>query len=116
MTATFQFSTVEEVPVFSISGYVDDTLGKELTQEIGKCLREGKRNFIFEFSGCPLINSLGISHILEITLKVTEDFQGILVLVSVPQVVMKVLKLAGVIPQAQLADSIQNALAIIKPS
>jgi len=114
MAATFQVTMVEGVPVFVVSGYVDEALGTALNQETSRLLQEGKRNFIFEFSGCPLINSLGISQILEITIKITEDFQGILVLVAVPQVVMKVLKLSGVVAQAQLAENIPGALAFLK--
>lgn len=114
MAATFQVSMMGEIPVITISGYFDEDLGRALAKETGKCLQNGKRHFLFEFSGCPLINSLGISHLLEITIQISEDYQGVLVLIAVPQVVRKVLKLASIVPQAKMAESIQEALAILK--
>ncbi|MFZ2957909.1 MAG: STAS domain-containing protein [Candidatus Ozemobacteraceae bacterium] len=110
MEASIRKFDQESVPTFVVTGYFDEDLGKELNAQIDIGLIQGKNHVIVDFSACPVINSLGVAQLLELTVRVDEDFAGKIFLVGVSPVIVKVLRLAGVVPQANLVDSLTTAL------
>jgi len=108
--ATINLNETEGIPVFAVSGYFDEALGKELNARADPLLMQGKNRLIIDLGGSPVMNSLGVAQLLELTVRVVEDFAGKLYLVGVAPVVVKVLNLAGVLPQAELVDSLSAAV------
>ncbi|HNV68047.1 MAG TPA: STAS domain-containing protein [Candidatus Ozemobacteraceae bacterium] len=97
-------------PVYSIHGYFDEAIGRELNALADQQLIKGKVCLIVDLTDCPVMNSMGVAQLLELTVRVVEDFAGHLLLVGVNSVVLKVIKLAGVVPQAELSQTLTQAL------
>ena len=110
MSATINLAETDGIPIFTVSGYFDEDLGKELNVKADPLLVQGKTRLIIDLSKSPVVNSLGVAQLLDLTVRVVEDFAGKLYLVGVAPVVVKVLKLAGVLPQAELVDSLPAAM------
>ncbi len=108
--AVIQAGEQEGIPVFTVNGYFDEGLGKELNTLADAALVKGKTRLIVDLSACPVMNSMGVAQLLELTVRTIEDFAGHLLLVGVCPVVLKVIKLAGVVPQAELVPTLAQAV------
>ena len=109
-----QIEEREGIPVVFVTGYLQEQLAIELVREVDGLLRQDKSEMVFDFSACAAINSLAIGHLQAITMKVTEDFQGTLVLAGVSKTIARILELASIVPNAHLASDLTEALARLK--
>ncbi len=93
-----------------IHGYFNDQAGCDLSEMVNRHLRADHGRFVFDFQNCATINSMGVAELLEITLRITEDFKGRLVLSALKPFMADLLTLAYVIPAARTAPDIASAL------
>lgn len=114
MKPTIQPGEQDGFPIFAVHGYFDEELGKELNTLADALLMKGKTCLIIDLTACPVMNSMGVAQLLELTVRVVEDFVGHLLLVGVSSVILRVLKLAGVVPQAELVPTLAQALTEAK--
>ncbi|HNV69674.1 MAG TPA: STAS domain-containing protein [Candidatus Ozemobacteraceae bacterium] len=113
-TASSSYSFIEEdrqgTLLITIHGYFNDQAGRDLSELVNRSLRGDGKRFVFDFQHCSTINSMGVAELLEITLRITEDFKGQLVLSALKPFMADLLTLAYVIPAAQVAPDIESAL------
>lgn len=100
-------------PVLTVEGYVAAEAGLAMLAVVDQLLESGRRKIILDFSKCSLINSPGVVAVLQITLKVVEDFQGDIVLVGLNDLQNTVMEMAGVLPVASQAADLDEARAIL---
>lgn len=98
--------------VIRLDGYLDGETGQQLQQLLEGLLCRGLRGIVLEFSKCTNINSLGVSSMLDITMRVTEDFGGKLVLTGLNELHRKVMILSGIIPMATSAPNLHEACRV----
>ncbi len=104
-----------EVTVFRISGYFNALTGEKLNTLLDETALKGKTRYVLDFSKCPLINSPGVACLLDLTMKIIEDFRGKLVITGVDQMKMTVMRMVNIIPKyAQITDTLEEAIAIAK--
>jgi anti-anti-sigma regulatory factor len=108
---TFSQTLKGDVVVISVSGYFNEKAGSEFSTVVHQHLRENRNRFVVNFLLCSLINSVGVADLLEITLRVTEDFKGRLILCSLKPFMVDLLTLAYVLPAAEAAATPEAALA-----
>ena len=108
------FSLEESIPggvvVITVRGYFNDSAGQELSEIINRHLREDRTRFVFDFQFCSLINSMGVADLLEIALRIVEDFKGKLILSALKPFMAEILTLASVLPIAKAAQDAETAL------
>jgi len=100
------------ISIIKVHGYFNEETGKRLNEIVSELVDYDKLNFIIDFQECELINSLGVGALLELTLKVREDFEGKVVLASPTKLLLEVFELAFLIPENEVADGIEHALEL----
>lgn len=107
--------TIENKPtcvIVRLDGYLDGETGQQLQQLLEGLLCRGTRGMVLEFSKCTSINSLGVSCLLEIVIRIIEDFGGKLVFVGLNELQRRVMVLSGIIPMAISAPNIDEACRV----
>lgn len=106
--------TIDGMIVFHIKGYFSDYAGKKMQDTVDEHLKSGAAAFVFDFSGCPLINSPGIVAIANIAMKIVDDFRGRIVLCGLDDLKTSVLNVAGVFPTAEYSGTLEESLQKLK--
>ncbi len=111
---TGQIKTQEQngVVVFVVAGYFEGNAGKQLKAFVDERVRSGKLRFVLDLSECKVINSLGVAAVLEVSVKVTDDHRGRLVLTGLDVTKTSVFSLAGIIPYLQVAKNLAEAVRL----
>lgn len=114
--ATFDLEQkiVEDVPVFILKGYLEKDAGKRLNQLADDLFAKGGTALILEFSACSLVNSPGVAALLELSLKVVDDFKGKLLFVGLDSLKSRVFHMANLFRFAQKAESLSAAISLAK--
>ncbi len=58
------------------TGYIDDAAGEKIKKVIQSLMVKGEKNYLFNFAGSPVINSTGISCLLEVCEEIGFSLQG----------------------------------------
>ncbi|OQA08927.1 MAG: hypothetical protein BWY66_00790 [bacterium ADurb.Bin374] len=107
--------TIENKPnciIVRLDGYLEGETGQQLQQLLEGLLCRGTRGLVLDFAKCTGINSLGVSCLLEIVIRIVEDFGGKLVLVGLNELQRRVMVLSGIIPMAISAPNIDEACRV----
>ena len=104
-----QASEIQGFPVLAVSGYLNGELAGDLQGKAAALLREKKVNIIIDLSACKVINSPGVSTLLDLVLNVQEDMQGMVVFCGLDPLKQKVFKMAGILPRAKVAPALADA-------
>lgn len=101
---------IRSIPVLQIRGYFDEAAGLELNRLLEEILHRGKVNVAIDFSACPVINSMGMSLLLEAKDKICQDYRGKLVLAGLKAIMKKAFDLAEITPTAVVVETIDEAV------
>ncbi len=114
--ATFEIQTQERdgVPVIILKGYLDEDAATRIDSAIEGFHQKGKNGFVLDFSGCTNVNSLGASALLDMGVKISEEFQGKLLLAALPAYQNRVFSLMGIFQVAQPVATIEEGLLKLK--
>ena len=63
----------EHIAFFDISGYINNTGGKQIADTYNDLIAEGIHHFIFDLNRCAAVNSVGISIFIELIEKVKKS-------------------------------------------
>jgi hypothetical protein len=100
----------EKVVILSFAGYFNHLIGEKAEKIIESHSLNGKTRFLFDFSRCQLINSPGVASMVDIVLKITDDFKGRIALTGLDQMKHTIFKMVHVIPSAYPAPNTEDAL------
>ena len=92
-------------PVVIVKGYFNAEAGEKIMPVIDGLLQQGKRGIIIDITPCKVVNSQGISSLIDLVIKVQEDFRGKLVLAGLDQLKKNVFTTAGLLPLAHSVES-----------
>ncbi len=98
------------VPIFAFSGYCTAEGGRQAAALVEQVMQAPRRGMVWDFSSCRLINSPGVVALMEVALRVVDDFRCRLVITGVDATQISVFRMAGVFPVADLAPSLEDAL------
>lgn len=109
----FVTTLLEQDGVFVLrcQGYLDDKGGDELQQAVIASFSKGHQRFILNFAGSPVINSQGISHLIEIAEIVVEDRQGKLAFVGLSDLSLNVFKTVGLLRMGEQFSDEEEAIS-----
>ncbi|MFZ2956308.1 MAG: STAS domain-containing protein [Candidatus Ozemobacteraceae bacterium] len=109
-----ELRTVDNVVVAEVTGYYNDDTGREILARLDSVLRSGTNRLIIDFANCPLINSMGVASLLELTFRIREDHFGHIILSHITELMENVFDMAGILPLAEVASDIDSALELAK--
>lgn len=91
-------------------GYFNDAGGDKLRTIIQGLVEKGERTFVFNLQGSPVVNSIGISCILDSTEMITTEVQGTVVFCGLTKAVAEAFKLVGILKLYRAFDTEDAAL------
>ena len=90
-------------------GYINNTAGERMVQEFSDKYSEAMNKVVIDLEKSKMINSIGISYLLEI-IETLNQKEGKLVFVNLDPTIEKTFKIMGLFQFAGKADSLNSAL------
>lgn len=103
-----------DVSIMKMNGYFSSEAGEMLAKQVEELLRNGTFKFIFDFSACTSINSPGAASILDIVLRIHDDFRGRVYITNLRALMQNLFEMVGIFPLAGAAEKIETALSELK--
>ncbi len=92
-----EVSVSGNVTVYRLGGYFDDTAGKALKDICEKSISEGKILYVFDLKGVPVINSPGLSALLDLVVQVIDYNDGKVAVSGLNNLTRNALRMTGVL-------------------
>jgi len=86
-----------KVLIFRTQGYLDDVGGKALKEACLKSLEGGANLFVFNLSGTPVINSNGLSSLLDLMVRIIDYNEGQVGITGLSKLTRTALQMTGVL-------------------
>ncbi len=93
--------------VLKPEGYINQIGGEKIVQEFNN--HKGINKLVLDLENSKVINSIGISHLIEIIEKLTND-KGKIIFTNLDATVEKTFNIMGLFQFAQKADTVEAAL------
>lgn len=96
--------------VIATSGYVNNVGGEAIAAEFNKHFADGVKQVVINLGGSKVVNSIGMSFLLEI-LEQLQEADGRLVFTNLDPAVDKMLTIMGIFSMAGKAPDVDSAIA-----
>jgi anti-anti-sigma factor len=96
--------------IIKTSGYINNTAGEKITAEFVKHKDEGVKKVIMDLQDSKVVNSIGISYLIEIIEKLNEQ-EGKLYFTNLDATIEKTFNIMGLFTFAEKADSVEDAIS-----
>jgi anti-anti-sigma factor len=107
---TVRTRRAEDILVVYIDGYLNSLMGEEVERVVREALDAGGGKLLLNFEGTRLINSIGISIIIDIVEKVMER-NGRLAFCCLSRINRELFQMTGVARYVQAFDREEEAIA-----
>lgn len=109
--STEEFSLTSSIKnnhlVIQTNGYINVTGGEKIAEEAYKHIDDGITNLVLDLENSRVVNSVGISILLEIIEKL-EEVEGKLYLMNLTPTIEKTFKIMGIFKYAEKIDSLES--------
>lgn len=112
-SSTITVSERQDTLILGISGYFTLETGDELQEKAREAFRRGRLRFVFDFSKCELINSPGVAGMMDLCLRILDDFRGKAVICGLDELKNSVFKMVGILPLVEAAETVDEAIDIL---
>jgi anti-anti-sigma factor len=99
--------------IIATSGYVNNTGGEAIARAFSDHFARGIKNIVINLAGTKVVNSIGMSHLIEI-IEQTNEVSGKLIFTDLDPAVEKMLTIMGIFTFAGKESSVADALNAIK--
>ena len=106
----------DNIIVVKTHGYLDDAGGQVLRQKCVDLIDKGNIYFVFNLEGTPVINSTGLSMILDILVQIIDYSEGEAAICVLSSLTETALKMTGVLTLCESYPSEDEAIEAIKES
>ena len=104
----------DNIVVVKTHGYLDDAGGQVLRQKCVDLIDKGNIYFVFNLAGTPVINSTGLSMILDILVQIIDYSEGEAAICGLTSLTETALKMTGVLTLCESYPSEDEAIEEIK--
>lgn len=101
------------VPVFFIRGYFTEMGNRELRRLVDPLLETGQTRIVLDFSGCTVINSLGIAGAMDLSFEIIDELEGRIAFSGLNKIIRNALEIAGLIPLVGFYHSVEDAVEAV---
>ena len=109
LASVVQVRMEKNVAVVSAEGYINKDGGEKVLEECGRLLGEGIRRFVVNLDKCPMLNSVGVSILVEAIDSVAEE-EGTLVFCCVPKHHYQIFEILGITQETEIFHTEEEAL------
>ena len=105
---------IDGVIVFSLPTYFSVEAGEALQHQVTQRFQQGHKFFVLDLQSCNVVNSQGITAILDMAMKIVDDYCGALTMANLDDTKVEVFSLVGLIPMIQHFPSVEEAVSAAK--
>jgi len=106
---TLQTETIGDTLVIKTGGYINNVAGEKISKVFSENQNSSIKNAVFDLEKSKVINSIGISYLLEV-IEMLSDKNGKIVFLNLDPSVEKTFKIMGLFQFSQTAGSLDSAL------
>lgn len=99
--------------VIRTDGYINNIAGEKISQLFSDNANSHVKNAVFDLEKSKVVNSIGISYLLEVIEKLSEN-KGKVVFLNLDPSVEKTFNIMGILEFAEMADSLDSALSSLE--
>ena len=110
---TIKESERQEIIILTVTGYYTLETDEVMQERVREAFRRGRVRFVIDFSNCELINSPGVAGLMDLCLRILDDYRGKIVLCELDELKKTVFNMVGIIPLAQEAGSLEEAVTLL---
>lgn len=114
-SGSFSLKEIEGVQVFVCQGYFNQEFGVKLAAKVEELFKAGKNAFVLDFQPCTVVNSQGISAVMDLAIKIFDDYRGKFAIANLDQVKQSTFQLVGVIPLVPVGQTVADAVKLLLP-
>jgi len=96
--------------IMKTSGYINNVAGEQISEEFAKHKDGGVKKVIMDLKESKVVNSIGISYLIEIIEKLNES-NGKLYFLNLDPTIEKTFSIMGLFQFAEKTDSVEDALS-----
>lgn len=104
-------ATQGSLQIIRTTGYLDDAGGKILKETCEKLVSAGHAKFVFNLSGTPVINSTGLSMLLDMMVRIIDYNDGQVAICGLSKLTRTALQMTGVLTLAKEFAGEADAIA-----
>lgn len=98
------------VIIFSMPVYLSTESGEELKNLAQNQFQNGKKNFVFDFKDCNIVNSQGVTALLDVAMKTIDDYSGKILFANLDDSKIDFFSLVGLIPLVSHFSTLEEAI------
>ncbi|PKL47067.1 MAG: hypothetical protein CVV42_14325 [Candidatus Riflebacteria bacterium HGW-Riflebacteria-2] len=102
-----------KVTVVRTEGYLDDSGGKVFRDRCNELIGKGQFFFVFNLEKTPVINSTGLSTLLDIMVQIIDYNEGEVAITGLSKLTQTALQMTGVMTLCEAYPSEEEAVAAI---
>lgn len=110
--ADFKIETAQSDKVFIIrtEGYLDDSGGKVFKDKCSQLIDKGNNLFVFNLEKTPVINSTGLSTLLDVMVQIIDYNDGEVAITGLTKLTQTALQMTGVLTLCDAYPTEQEAV------
>ena len=109
---SFVIEEINGILLITPHEYFDDEMARSLQQDLKPHLQSGRNRLVLDLGQSALVSSPGVAYILDLAIKVREDYRGCLVLCGLTPLMLEVFSMVGVTLTAETASNREEAMEI----
>ena len=109
---TFQTEKAGDSIIIKTEGYINNTAGEKISLIFSDKSNAEIKNAIFDLEKSKVINSIGISYLLEV-IELLSEKNGKIIFLNLDPSIEKTFKIMGLFQFSQTADSLDSALKVV---
>jgi hypothetical protein len=109
-----QQETIDGTTICHFSRYFSEETGAMLTTIIETGFENGIFQFIFNFADCPVVNSQGLVVLLTLAVRVTDEYQGKLVMVGLSDLQFQTFRAVSLHQLVDFGKDVPDGLKLIR--
>ena len=115
MNGRFNVEAREEngINIFTTHGYINNLGGEAIAEKFEEALKGGGNKFLFDLADSKLVNSIGVSILIEI-LEKTQETQTVMAFCNCVPIIAKTFNIMGLIQYAKIYDTLEEGIEDMK--
>ncbi|MBD3165488.1 STAS domain-containing protein [bacterium] len=115
MAETFTVNVAQDngIWIFETHGYINNLAGEAISEKYREAFDQGGRQFLFDLEDSKIINSVGVSILIEILEEIVER-NGTMAFCHCVPIVKKTFNIMGITQYASIYETRSEALAAMR--
>ena len=109
---TLQTERVGDTLIIKTEGYINNVAGEKISLLFSDTSNADIKNTVFNLEKSKVINSIGISYLLEV-IELLSEKNGKIIFLNLDPSIEKTFKIMGLFQFSQTADSLDSALKVL---